>query len=438
MRRWRGLLATGVCLVTLAGVFWLTWRLWLGGEQGAAKANVLALPVAIVGTVLAGIGLVVGLVARPSATRVSALMETALTLLDRVVATETNTLNRLLGDEGDPRPADVGFARSVLLRWRADGSGDEGSLNTIAAYYDDLDRGRLVILGEAGAGKTVLSLRLLLDLAQSRSAAVTVPGAPARLSVPVRLNLASFTEEIEDLTAQTVRERLDRWIARQLTDRYGIRAEAATALVSRRWITPILDGMDEMDKTGDRSVRAKALLAALNVPTGSAGWPVVLASRSETYTLLATPTGGRALQDATVVVLQPLTTDQIVSWLAHRFPDPAQPPGVQQHWQPVVRTVSHHPRGRLATCLANPLYLYLAVTAYQDPAVSTKELCGLSTAKLAKHLFTRLIPAITQHHPLPDGTRWDSGGGAPMARHPGRPLGAHARAQCLRNRPVPS
>jgi hypothetical protein len=62
---------------------------------------------------------------------------------------------KLLADTGESQPADVGYAQPDLQFWRTDGGAQHGSLGTINTFYAGLHHGWLVILGEAGAGKTV-------------------------------------------------------------------------------------------------------------------------------------------------------------------------------------------------------------------------------------------------------------------------------------------
>jgi hypothetical protein len=49
------------------------------------------------------------------------------------------------------------------------------SLESVAALYRRIPSGRLVVLGRAGAGKTVLAVRLLNDLIRGRERADPVP-----------------------------------------------------------------------------------------------------------------------------------------------------------------------------------------------------------------------------------------------------------------------
>ncbi|MEV6273333.1 NACHT domain-containing protein [Kribbella sp. NPDC051936] len=305
---------------------------------------------------------------------------------------------QLLGDTGDPRPADLGFNQpdATFVRWRNDGGGESGSLSTIADYYQSLQRGRLVVLGEAGAGKTVLVLRMLLDLAAERPSSGTVD----HCRTPVRLSLASFTTTASAVTE--VRAEFDRWIADQLVEVHGVRPTTANALVAGGWVLPILDGLDEMDPDDGVNVRARQLLAALNLPVGSSPATVVLTCRTERYRCLAAD--GCALEDATAVAVQPLECGQILGWLEHRLPQPDQ----RDRWRSVFAVLRKHPNGRLARCLSSPLRLFLALTIYEDGNTRPKALCELDEAELDRHLIDRYVPAVVRHHPRQDGSHYEA------------------------------
>ena len=365
----------------VTGLVGLTWWLLHMGTDGAGIANVLALPAAVLGTAVA----VAGLRSRPHADDPDVLAAQARILLDRVVAAEAVALQRLLGDTGDPRPADTTFTQ-VGVRWRTDGGATGGSLATVAAFYRGLCRGRLVVLGDGGAGKTVLTIQLLLDLAvEEHTVATSDPRA--RIRVPVRVSLPAF-QGVE-------RRQLDDWIAGGLVRAYGLAPPVAHSLVNGSWVLPILDGLDEMDLE-----QSSAVVAALNVPAGIDRWPVVLTCRTTRYNDLVRT--ARALQDATAITMLPLDVDQIVAWLAHHFPDLAQRDDIQRRWAAVVQRMRRHPAGRLAKCLSSPLWLFLAVTAYRRSGSRPSELCGLAADELETHLFARLIPAATEQYPCYD------------------------------------
>jgi hypothetical protein len=138
---------------------------------------------------------------------------------------------------------------------------------------------------------------------------------------------------------------------------------------------------------------------------------VVLTCRTANYlNRVCSDAGAKAafVQDATVVTMQSLDVDQIASWLRYRFPDLSQAEGVHERWRPVVAHLRQHPEGPLASSLKSPLFLYLAVTTYQDTVSVPSELCELETSVLERHLFSRLIPAVVEYHPKRDGRRYDS------------------------------
>ncbi|KOV85127.1 NACHT domain-containing protein [Nocardia sp. NRRL S-836] len=362
--------AVGLTSLAAGVTLWLLARTNLA--DGPDVANVLALPVGMLGF---GVS-VWALQPRPRYDDQAVLHAAATRLLGAVTSAEARTLARLLGDNGDPRPADLAFLQPRFRPWRVDGGADSGSLATIAAYYRSLQRGRLVVIGEPGSGKTVAALRLLLDLAAE---------APGRFRVPVRLTLATYDAE------QITRATLDAWIATWLTHTYSVKAEAAARLVADGWVLPVLDGLDEMPAR-----RAKQVVQVLNEPMGPTGDPVVLTCRTADYST--------ALQDATVIELEPLTVDQIAAWLAHRFPGTVKP-----RWTPVIATMRKYPGGRLAKALASPLRLYLAVTVYADEASMPRELIGLKPGQLEHHLAAGLVAALLAHSPLPWGVRGDEG-----------------------------
>lgn len=387
------LATVGFAAVT-GSLIWLTWWLLDKGNDGAGIANVLALPLTAFGL----IATVWGLNSRPRADDPEVLAAEARSALAKIITSESRALQRLLGDSGDTRAADIGFAQPAPadIHWRTDGGSTEGTSATIKDFLAGLERGRLVILGEPGSGKSVLALRLLLDLAEADHEKATGPGSTAeRIRLPVRVSLSAFSTTAAATPAE-VRDRLDEWLANQLQVVHGVRLAISRELVRVGWVLPILDGLDEMSEDGDR---VATVLRALNLPQGPDRWPVILTCRSERYARTAADTW---LQDATVVTLRPLDSRQIIDWLTYRFPSPGRPDGVQQRWQPVVNRVRRHPGGRLATCLSSPLHLYLATSGYQTPRSKPQELLGLTREQLNDRLFGQLLPAVVAHHPRPD------------------------------------
>jgi hypothetical protein len=367
------------------------------------------------------------------------LARTAHELAGAVRAQETAALARLVADTGDAQPAEVRFAQPAMLYWRTDGGRRRGNLSQIQGYYQELGRGRLVVVGPAGSGKTVLATQLVRDLAIALIAAEpgdsgSAPGRRVdggRRRVPVRLSAPAFDpaagSEFAETAAGKVAERLDTWVAEQLSTVYGINPRQARELVDDGWVLPVLDGVDEMDPPDELPQRAAALLAALNQPTGAGLRPVVLTCRTDRHTQLSTghSTAGdrQVLQDATVIEVEPLTAAAARQYLIYRFPDPAGSEQGEPRWRPVLdRLATDRAHDPLVAALRSPLRLFLAVAGYRSPTTAPAELTDyLDVASFDDHLFGLLVPAATAQHARPGGgrhsaeqvTRWLS----TLARH---------------------
>lgn len=139
----------------------------------------------------------------------------------------------------------------------------DGDLRSIAEVYLRIPSGRLVILGRAGSGKSILTVRFVLDLLEA-------PAPHGR--VPVLFSIGSW-----DPSTTALRDWL---IGRLLRDhphlarRSSGGATLAAALVDADLILPVLDGFDEIAE----GLRHDAL-DALNATSS----PLVLTSRRDEY-----------------------------------------------------------------------------------------------------------------------------------------------------------
>ncbi|MFD9515046.1 NACHT domain-containing protein [Streptomyces mirabilis] len=268
---------------------------------------------------------------------------------------------------------------------------------------------RLLILGEPGAGKTMMLVRLLLGLLPSRE-----PGSP----VPVIFPLASWDPD---------RLELDAWLAGRLaTDYPGLAAPApapaaggpgqvtsrARALLDQRLIIPLLDGLDELPPP----TRAVALDAANRaLPPGT---PLVLTSRTAEYRTAVDPPAGAGvgvrLTGAAGIELRAVDPEEAAAYLRRDAGGEGTPSA--ERWRPVLSLLpTDTPVGQ---ALCTPLMLFLARTIYNprpgerpaafpDPA----ELCDTTrfptAAAVRAQLFDGFIPAA--YRPLPGHpVRWTS------------------------------
>jgi hypothetical protein len=283
-------------------------------------------------------------------------------------------------DLADPEPLAVSWAQ----RWDvADhpekvgggGSGPLQGVTSIAGAFLADERRRLVILGNAGAGKTTLAVLLALELLTSRLKDGT------RHGVPLVLPLSDWDVE---------RQHFRTWLTERITADYpGLPAvegrHPAARLVSDRRVIPVLDGLDELPPH-----RQRAVLIGLNHAL-AAGDPVVLTSRSAEYEALFS--AGHLVNSAAVVEALPVTADVGVEYLRL-----ATPPAVEERWKPVFAELRRDPAGPLAEALSTPLMLWLARRTYGHPPADPGELLDArrlpDRAAIEDHLLDQIVPTV--------------------------------------------
>ncbi|MGM1063048.1 NACHT domain-containing protein [Saccharothrix sp. Mg75] len=228
---------------------------------------------------------------------------------------------------------------------------------------------RLVVLGGAGSGKTVLALRFVLDLLARRG-----PDDP----VPVVFSLGSWNP-----TGTPLREWL---VARLVRDHPGLavrgpdRRTLAAGLVDTDRVLPVLDGFDEISYGLHR-----AALEALN----GTSLPLLLTSRPEEYADAVAATD--VLTAAACVVLADLTPDDLAAYLRRATATGA--------WEPVLAEVRRDPGSDLASVLTTPLMVTLARAAYSDaPDRDPAELLDRDRfpdeEAIEEHLLDGFVPSV--------------------------------------------
>jgi transcriptional regulator with XRE-family HTH domain len=260
-----------------------------------------------------------------------------------------------------------------------------GRLDEIAEVHRRIPSGRLVVLGRAGSGKSVLAVRFVLDLLKTR---------PRDGRVPVVFSLGSWNP-----TTTGFRD----WLAAQLVrDHPGLAAThhdgstLATALVAADRILPVLDGFDELAERLHR-----AALDELNATT----LPLLLTSRPSEY---ATVARTDALTAAAAVRLTDLTVTDLVNYL----PRTTRGSNGATAWDPVLNELRDHPERRasvnLRAVLTTPLMVGLARASYSDPGgrdpsvLLDTDRFG-SQYELEDHLLGSFIPTVYRDQ----RSRWD-------------------------------
>lgn len=283
-----------------------------------------------------------------------------------------------------PMPEELTDSWANIRRSRAGGPTDPldltGQLDHIVEVYRRIPSGRLVVLGQAGSGKTILTLRFVLDLLRDRA-----DDDP----VPVIFGLGSWHP-----TTVTLRD----WLIAQLQrDHPSLGAPGpngttlAAALVETGRVLPVLDGFDEIAEGLHR-----AALEALNATS----LPLLVTSRPDEYTEavsradVLTAAGGVALVDLT-------PTD-----LADYLPRTTRRTGdAGTAWQPVLTALNDHPAGaNLAAVLTTPLMVGLARTIYSDtPDHDPADLLDTdrfpTKAAIEDHLLGNFVPTVYRDRP---------------------------------------
>ncbi|WP_223165457.1 NACHT domain-containing protein [Lentzea indica] len=266
-----------------------------------------------------------------------------------------------------------------------------GQLDGLVEVYRRIPSGRLVVLGRSGSGKTILTLRFVLDLLNTRG--------PAD-AVPVIFSLGSW-----DPTKTSLRE----WVTRQLVRDYpGLVATSpvghslAAELVEADRILPVLDGFDEIADGLHR-----AALKALNATT----LPLVLTTRPAEYAAAVAATD--VLTSAAGIELIDLTLADLVNYLPRTTRKEARDSTTSATvWEPVLDELRDRPQSEssvnLSAVLSTPLMVALARIVYSDtpdhdPAVMLDTNRFRTAEALEDHLLGNFIPAA--YHYKPGGRR---------------------------------
>jgi hypothetical protein len=297
---------------------------------------------------------------------------------------------------GWPAPAPTGT-------WAADPNDLGGKGGEIVDVLARVPTGRLVVLGEPGTGKTMLMIRLVLDLLARRAS-----GGP----VPILASVASWNPETQDLRS---------WLCAKLLIGYPALADApatgrpeptqAQALLASGMIIPILDGLDEIPE----DVRGPAI-SEINDALRP-GEYLVVTCRTQQYRDAVRPPDSVevVLTGAAAIQLRPLNADDVRHYLC----DDAAGPAAKSRWDGAFQVLE--PGAPAWQALSTPLMVGLARAIYnprpgeltgtlRDPA----ELCSPALADrtaVEAILIDEFIPAAyRQEHAggwhAQDAERW--------------------------------
>ncbi len=236
---------------------------------------------------------------------------------------------------------------------------------------------RLVVLGGAGFGKTMLAVRIARKLLSERS-----QGDP----VPVLLTVAAWSPRQQTLLDFAARQLIRDYpgLGAVISVASGELVSIAYTLLTTRKLLLILDGVDEMPA----QVRSEALRRISAMPWDT---PLVVTSRTAEY-VQAVEDLQRGLPRAAVVELLPLRLSDIRAYLIEATAAP------ESRWQPVFAHLAQHKDGQLAAVLQTPLMIWLTRTVYAEADSTPGDLIPIAVdggrEALEEHLMSRLVNAV--------------------------------------------
>lgn len=289
-----------------------------------------------------------------------------------------------------------GWPPPQIGTWAPDPAGLTGKDNDIADVLGRVPTGRLIVLGEPGAGKTILLVRLVLDLLSRRR-----PGEV----VPLLLSLASWNPGEQDLRSWIVQSLITGNSALALPAPDGMGVSRAQALVDSGLILPVLDGLDEIPD----GVRGSAIARINN--SMRPGEPLILAAREDEYgAAVCSPRGVEVpLIGAAGITLCPLDISVVSDYLK----DSARGVTAAARWDevlssftvdsppPVAQALSTPLMVALARVIYNPRYAEETVAAIPEPTELLDPERFRTPKDVEEYLFDIFVRAAYREHPDP-------------------------------------
>jgi len=250
-----------------------------------------------------------------------------------------------------------------------------GTLEAVTAVYDKVPSRRLVVLGRAGSGKTILALRLALDLldpSRRRS------GDP----VPVVFSLGSW-----DPTATTLTE----WLTdRLIRDHPGLGRVDAEGVTSAGALVEAHLGAARAGRLRrDRGRSARGRPGAVVRQS-----PAAAGADQPSRGVRPSRRADRYLSQAAAIEVADLGLEDLEGYLPRTSAKAASPGG--SRWGPVLATLRDNPDSRasvnLAKVLTTPLMVALARAVYSHNRSTSRWSCwtipGSAVSRSLRSIFS--------------------------------------------------
>ncbi|MEU5076051.1 NACHT domain-containing protein [Streptomyces asoensis] len=247
----------------------------------------------------------------------------------------------------------------------------DGTVATLADACRRLPNHQLVLLGEPGTGKSTAATHLVYDMTENPR-----PGDP----VPVLMPLSSWRPAIP------LREWLVRQIRQSSPGLAGQRkpgSDAATELLNKKLVMPVLDGLDELpDRLRHRAIRQ------IEAAVQKFGCWLLVTCRGDEYEQACRD--GIHFSRAAAVELDTVGVDAAIAYL-----NTSKLSG-DERWTPVFEAMRGEPESTRTSTTTSPLMLYLAQKTYRASLTDPGELVSpaRSPQEIEDTLLGRYLPAV--------------------------------------------
>lgn len=255
-------------------------------------------------------------------------------------------------------------------------SADAGDEAVKVIEEEFLKAGRLLIVGNAGTGKTVLLLKLANDLLQKIASPEIEP-------FPVIFNLALWSHRYE---------RFGDWLIDMMVSGMGLSRGFAAELLNKRRIIFLFDGLDEVRRNESNialnQIRAKCLQSLNLFLEGN--HQTVICCRADEFARLQKETGKDAPVATKIEVLN-LTKDDILSALERAGQD-ARSRVAANHLSGIIEK-----NADFLDILDTPFYFATALEVFNRHLLEAIDLSA-DKAKLKRDLLAKFIDKKLNSH----------------------------------------